>query len=237
MSNTVLTNYATVAQMVLPLITLVGIVISMWLSVKALREVQTDRKLRQKPHLAFDVGGGAYKIEFKKSGKAVLGIDPRYAQEVFKDIPQDAESVSLMTGKGGEIIQKYGKLKNYGMGPALSTEVFWIPRKVQVGAEVFEITEEKLLEPQYSRELNCIPASPSHIPASETAEFFRLPTFIQKDFEKKIKGVEGILEMRCEDIFGGSHTTYQEFFIFTDYKSDDPNIHITFGDVLKASLP
>jgi hypothetical protein len=236
MNNTELTNFAAIAQIVLPIVTLVGIVISMWLSVKALREVQIDRKLRQMPHLAFEIGGSTYKIEFSKAGTAVGGIDPKYAQKVFKDIPRDAESISLKTGKGGEIIQEYGKLKNYGTGPALSTEVVWIPQKVKVGAEVFEITKEKMLEPHYSRELNCIPASPSHILPGEVASFFRLPTFIQKDFEKKIKEIKGFLKIRCEDIFNGVHTEYQEFFLFTDYNSDNPNIHFTFGDVLKVSL-
>ena len=42
MDNTVLGEYATLAQIVTPIIALLGIVISMWLSVRALREVQKD---------------------------------------------------------------------------------------------------------------------------------------------------------------------------------------------------
>jgi hypothetical protein len=232
-NNGTLNDIALLAQIIVPIIALLGIIVSMWLSVKALREIQTDRKLRQVPHLAFDYGGSGYRIEFSKSGSAVVGINPKYARLVFKDIPKDAESISLKVGENGEIIQHYGKLKNYGMGPALSTEVFWIPRSVQIGSEVFEITKSKMVEPQYSKELNCIPASPSHIIAGESAEFFRLPTFIQKDFEKKIKTISGILEIHCEDLFNEVHTTFQEFRISTNYKSDDPHIYITFGDVVK----
>jgi len=205
----------------------------MWLSVRALREVQKDRKVRQMPHLAFDVGGGSYPIEFVKVGRAVLGIDRECAEEVFSDIPEDAESIDLKSGPGGKIIFEYGKLRNYGLGTALSTEVTWVPQKIQIGSEIFMIEKDKLLEPRYRKELNCIPSSPSHILPGEVATFVRLPTFIQKDYEKKIKEIEGILSIKCEDIFGDKHITNQEFIIFTDYLSDKPNIHITFGDLVK----
>jgi hypothetical protein len=230
MPNNSLTDYASIAQIVLPVITLIGIIVSMWLSVKALREVQIDRKYRQIPHLAFEPGGGKYPIEFIKSGSAILGIDSDYTLETFKGIPNDAESICLKTDHG-KIVIWYGKLRNYGSGPALSTRVGWIPQKVQIGSEIFRISEEKLLEPQYSRGFNSIPASPSHILPSEAANFFRLPTFIQKDFEKKITIVEGILEIECEDIFGGKHVVHQDFYIRTDYESEKPSILMTFGEL------
>jgi len=178
MNNTNLNDFVTLAQILVPVVVLIGIIISMWLSVKALREVQTDRKLRQMPHLAFELGGGEYKIEFIKSGKAISGIDYSYARGLFPHISDDAESISLKTAQataGGRrrIIQEYGKLKNYGLGPALSAAVSWIPEKVQIGSEIFSLSEEKLLEPQYCEEHNRIPSSPSHILPGEVARFFR----------------------------------------------------------------
>ena len=90
------------------------------------------------------------------------------------------------------------------------------------------------MEPPYSKELNQIPAS--HILPGQFEQFYRLPTFIQKDYEKKIRMVGGFFEIECEDIFGGSHITYQEFRIFTKYKADNPSVVITFGDLLRAPL-
>jgi hypothetical protein len=60
-----------------------------------------------------------------------------------------------------------------------------------------------------------------------------LPTFINKDFERKISEVEGILLIECEDLYGGKHITNQEFFLFTYYGSESPAIHITFSDLIK----
>lgn len=239
MNGANLNDYIALAQILVPIIALVGIAVSMWLSVKALREVQTDRKLRQMPHLMFDYGGQRLQIEFVQVGRSVLGIDHKYAEKLFHDQPKDAESITLKTepGEGSrrKVISQYGKLKNYGLGAAFSAEVTWIARKVRIGSEEFYIDSKKLLEPQYSKELNCIPSSPSHILPGEVAEFFRLPTFIHKDFEKKISEVEGILLIECEDLYGGKHITNQKFFIFMDYGTESPTIHITFGDLLRIS--
>jgi hypothetical protein len=237
MDSASLNGYIALAQILVPIIALVGIVVSMWLSVKALREVQIDRKLRQMPHLAFDYGGHRLPIEFRKAGRSVLGIDHGYAEKLFHDQPKDAESINLKTEpiEGGrrKVILQYGRLRNYGLGTAFSAEVTWIAKKVRIGSEEFDIDSKKLLEPQYSKELNCIPSSPSHILPGEVAEFFRLPTFINKDFERKISEVEGILLIECEDLYGGKHITNQEFFLFTYYGSESPAIHITFSDLIK----
>lgn len=230
-------DYVAWAQILVPIIALVGIAVSMWLSVKALREVQMDRRLGQMPHLAFDYGGHRLPIEFEKAGRKVGGIDPKYAEKLFHDQPKDAESIGLKTepieGGGRKVILLYGRLRNYGLGTAFSTEVTWVAKKVRIGSEEFEIDSKKLLERQYSKELNCIPSSPSHILAGEVAQFFRLPAFIEKDSERKISEVEGILVIECEDLFGEKHITNQEFFIFTYYGSESPAIHITFSDLIK----
>lgn len=240
MTNTTGVDYIGIAAIILPVVTLIGIIVSMWLSVKALREVQIDRRIRHMPHLAFELGGEMLAIQFEKTGTNVSGIDRGYAKKVFKDIPENSESISLKTKKlenGREqVISEYGKLRNYGTGPALSTEVTWIAKKVKVGVEDFKITEDKLKEPRYSGQLTCIPASPNSIMPGEIASFFRLPTFIQKDFEKKIKEVEGVIEIKCTDILGGNQSTIQEFRIFTDYESSEPSIVITFGHVIKVNF-
>lgn len=180
-----LAEYSMLAQILLTIITFIGIIISMWLSVKALREVQTDRKLRQKPFLGFEPGGHRLPIEFLKAGKTIPGINPEYVQKVFPDLPDDAESVRLkhIPREGGHVeILLYGHLKNYGLGPALSTEVTWIPKAIWIDSEKFVVDDKKLLEPLYGKELNSMPSIPTHILPGEEAKLSRLPTFVDKDF-------------------------------------------------------
>lgn len=231
-----LAEISMIAEIVLSTITFVGIVTSIWLSVRALREVQIDRKLRQRPYLGFDIGGYDVPIEFQKAGRTIPGIDPDYVKRMFPDMPDDAESVRIRLEKGvrgGFETTFYGHLRNYGLGPALSTIVTWIPEEIWIGDEKTILESEKSQEPQYQEVLNCMPSVPTHILPSKDARLARLPTFIEKDYRKKIARVDGVLEIECKDVFGEKHLVTQAFFLFTYYASQQPYVHVTFGDFVE----
>jgi hypothetical protein len=153
-----------VAQLLIALFAVVGVLASLYISRKALRELQADRHQRQKPHLAFVPGGGDYPVEFVKAGKSIPGIDPKSVAQVFPELPDDAESVRLI-GR-----MSVGKLRNYGLGPALGTHVTWTPKQVWFGNEKFEFDKTKLSEPVYCSQLNDMPSCPEHI-LSDVAPF------------------------------------------------------------------
>jgi hypothetical protein len=226
-----LAEYSALAQVVLTGVTFAGILVSMWLSVRALREVQVDRRFRQRPHLAFECGGNQLPVKFEKVGKAIPGVNPAFAEKAFAHLPDDVESVRLKRGDAGQPLH-YGRLKNYGLGPGLSVSVTWVPHEIWIGSEKFTIGHAKLSEPMCHKALNTMPTTPSHILPGEQAQLSRLPTFIDKDFEKKIKRVDGVLEIACRDVFENNHTSLQEFIIFADYLNETPYVHVTFGDIL-----
>jgi len=231
-----LTEYSMIAQIVLSIVSFVGIVTSIWLSVRALREVQTDRKLRQRPYLGFEIGGYDIPIEFQRAGRTIPGIDPDFVKKMFPDIPEDAESIRIRQRRdkqGSPETAFYSQLRNYGLGPALSTTVTWIPEEMWMGAEKTSLNSEKLMEPQYQEVLNCMPSVPSHISPEKEARLARLPTFIEKDFRKKTTRVDGYLKISCKDVFGEKHLVTQTFYLFTYYASDQPHIHVTFGDFVE----
>jgi hypothetical protein len=231
-----LAEFSMVAQIVLSIVSFVGIVTSIWLSIRALREVQMDRKLRQRPYLGFDIGGYEIPIEFQKAGRTIPGIDPDFVKKMFPDIPEDAESIRIRQEESRhESVETtfYGQLRNYGLGPALSTTVTWVPEEIWVGSEKTSLDNEKLLEPQYREVLNCMPSVPSHILPGKDARLARLPTFIEKDFRKKTTRVDGFLRIGCKDVFGERHLVTQAFYLFTYYLSDQPHIHVTFGDFVE----
>jgi hypothetical protein len=237
MSDLGLTEYGVLAQVLLSIVSLVGIVTSMWLSIKALREVQIDRKLRQRPYLGFEIGGYDIPVEFRKAGKTIPGIDPSFVSKVFSDMPDDAESVRLKhkENKDGSVeLLFYGQLRNYGLGPALATTVTWVPKEIWLGSERLVLDREKSLEPQYQGVLNCMPSVPSHILPAKEARLARLPTFIEKDFRKEVTRVEGVLRIECKDVFEEKHTVTQTFFLFTYYRSDPPHVHVTFSDFAES---
>jgi len=234
MSNLTLMEWSAIAQITIAVLTVVGVLASLYMSIRALKEIREDRLIRQKPHLAFEGGGYRLLVEFVKAGGCVPGIDPDFAKEVFSNLPEDAESIHLRSGKNNRPIF-YGDLRNFGLGPALETEVTWVPISVRIGSETFMIDGAKLDEPVYSKPLNTLPACPQHILPGGGAELSRLPTFIDKDFEKKISEVEGVLEIKCQDVFGNSHNTQQKFWMGTNYKAEEPSVHVTFMEVLLES--
>jgi hypothetical protein len=227
-----LTDYSALAQIVLTIITLIGILTSMYLSVRAIREVQLDRKIRQRPCLAFEPGGFILPVKFESVQHHVPGIDPEFAKKAFPNLPKGAESVRLWeedeSGKHKPLF--FGRLTNYGLGPAISANVTWIPKEITIGSEPFSVDGRKLEEPCYRAELNTMPTAPSHILPGRDAKLSRLPTFIDKDFEKKITKVKGVLEITCEDVFGGKVQNFQEFYIHTSYFDARPSLIVTFGD-------
>lgn len=231
-----LIEYSMIAQIVLSIVSFVGIVTSIWLSIRALREVQTDRKMRQRPYLGFEIGGYDIPIEFLKAGRTIPGIDPDFVKKMFPNIPEDAESIRITPKKsndGNFETTFYSQLRNYGLGPALSTTVTWVPEEIWIGSEKTSLSNERLPDPQYQEVLNCMPSVPSHISPDKDAGLARLPTFIEKDYKKEITSVNGFLKIACKDVFGEKHLVTQAFYLFTYYASDQPHIHVTFGDFVK----
>lgn len=213
----------------------VGVIASLAISVRAVREVQKDREFGARPHLMFLPRGMRVPIVFEKAGASIPGVNPSVAEEFFDHLSDDAESVRPgrvegNNGHGSRSPVLFGHLRNYGRGPALDTRVTWYPEKIWVGSEEFRIDEEKLSEPSYRPDLNSMPTVPSHIENGDEARLSRIPTFIDKDYEKKVNVVTGLLEISCQDIFGDEHNTYQEFRIFTEYNAEDPYLVVTFGE-------
>jgi len=230
-----LNDWTSIAQIVIAAFTVIGVVMSLYFSRQALREVQKDRRQRQKPHLAFERGGYQYSVKFVKGGKYIPGVNPRAAERLLAELPEDAESVRLIEKEyeDGSIDPVHiGRLKNYGQGPALTTFVTWIPHEIWIGNESFKIDEEKILEPIYSPGINTMPAIPSHMQPDEESGLPRFPVFIEKDVDKKISRVDGVLAIKAVDVFEKNHVFLQEFSIFPQYKENEPHVHITFGELV-----
>ena len=203
--------------------TIIGVIASLYMSVKALREVQIDRKLQKEPYLAFETGGQKFPIEIIRQDDRTENDEMSASMEIVR--------INLKT-EDGRIKNMYGKLRNFGLGPAIETKIIWIPQEIWLGTEKFHINEEKLLEKKYSNQYNTIPASPGHILPGQEGKFFRIPAFIQRDTEMKITKVDGMIEIQCYDVFRNKHTVRQKYHLFTGYKEETPYIHFTFSDLI-----
>ena len=228
-----LTDWSAVAQIAATLIGAAGIVTSMLMSVKALREIHRDRVLRHRPHLAFEGGGWQLPVAFVKAGRRIPGVDPAAVERFFSSMPDEAVSVRLRDSREEGARAKpifFGQLRNFGPGAAIETHVTWVVERLTIGGESFDVDGKKQNEPRYQRSLNRIPATPQHIQADAEAKLSRLPTFIDKDWERKIQEAEGVLEISCHDILGNEYLSRQRFWLSTGYQDAEPYVHVTFRE-------
>ena len=241
MQKPTLTDWTSIAQIIGTFLTLFGIMISLYYTRRALEEIQKDREINHLPFLYFEPGGYQYPIKFKNIGNRIPGIEPSSANKILSYLPNDKESVLLdmkVDEKG--VIEKVitiGNLKNYGVGPAFTIYVKWIPQKIYFGNDGFEVGSKKLEEPIYRDDLNTMPCMQGNLLPNESSGIVRLPLFIEKDYERKISRVDGVFEITCKDIFNKNHKFIQNYYLFTNYNGeegkqrDKPSVHITFLDI------
>lgn len=204
-----------IAQIATMLLTLVGLIVSFWMSRKALREVQHDRVIGQRPYLLFDFGGFREQIELKKreDGK-------EYVTFHWPELES-----------GGIHVPTVGKLRNLGTGPAVGIKLKWIVEEIYIKGEKFKIDEEKRKETHYSPEYNQNPIRVSHLFPNQESGYHLLPRFISHDLTRKIERADGYFIISYQDTFNNSHKTFQKFHAFTDYEK--MTFHTTFSDLIK----
>ena len=123
---------------------------------------------------------------------------------------------------------QWGRLYNYGLGPAINTKISFISYRVCIGKDVFVIDESKQKDFPYRLRYNVVPAHPSHIAVGEQGTFVRLPTPIVVDYNRLIDRLDCIVKIECEDLYTNKHVRFQGLRIFTDHLSDTSNPRILF---------
>lgn len=218
------TEWAALGQNASALFAAIGVIASFYMTRRTLREVYRDRETRQRPFIVFSSGGHRINVGFIKAGKAIPGVNPAYVAKIMPHLPDDAESV--------RIENMYGKLINFGCGPAIDIKVTWIPEWIRIGIERFDLDSRKLDEPIYSRVLNTIPSWESNLAPQGKTQVTRLPTFLEKDFEKKLTEGGGTIEINYQDVSQRNWCTRQSFYFCTGYKENPPWVHIIFNDIV-----
>jgi len=210
-----------IAKIVIALFAVIGFISSTYFSYKTLKELQKDRRLNKKPYLLFDKGGHQMPIEFVKR----------------KNGEEEVEYVRLkwIEIKGREMVPYFGKIVNYGVGPAIDTFVTWDVKEIWLGKEKFLIDEKKKEEDQYNPVYNTNPIIKNHIIPNEEARLNQAPRFISYDFNKRITKAEGNLILKYKSIFGEQFQTIQGFYVFTDYENPEKGFHTTFRDIVEVS--
>lgn len=230
-----LTTWYYFFNIVAPIITSLGILVSFFISVKTLKEIKRDRVFSQKPFLMFKVGGYEEKVVYERIGKKSPGFNPTYIESEFKDMPNDAISILRDCLSKEKTISTLGDLMNCGNGTAFEVEIVWVPKMIWLNGEKFVIDKEKSNEPKYNRANNTRRVWNYVLPPKEETGIVNWPMFIEKDYNLQITRVEGYFEIHYQDLLKNKYNTLQRFHIFTYYQKEIPSIHVTFCNVFHNS--
>lgn len=129
MPELTIAEWGVIVQLILAVFTLVGIITSIVISIKAIKEVHKDRQLRHIPNLAFEPGGFKMPLEFPaetlRNGDAALGK----SKGPYANFPLGKVNVRMQWLESSKHGPCYGVLRNYGLGPALGAKVTWIAQE------------------------------------------------------------------------------------------------------------
>ena len=171
-----LEDYASIAKIVIALFSVLGFGVSIYFSRKTLVELKRDRRLVNKPHLAFERGGYISHLQFDQ----------------IKDEP--GKRVMPYSGEIEGYVRDYriGELKNYGTGTAFEIEVKWKIERIQIDGEFIQTdslpeNERKL----YILERNRFVTNHGNLMKGEESWLLHFPNCITFDFARKIERADG----------------------------------------------
>lgn len=206
-----------------PFITMIGIIISFWISLKSLKETRQEKVLAQRPYLLFWRGGVCENVFFVKYGEESTGFNQETIQLILNSMPEDSISVQR-----NYLERDFGTIQNYGNGTAFNISLTWIPKVVWLNDEKIIIDKDKMKELKYSKELNTRCIGEFNLLPRETTGIIHWPLFIELDYNLCITRVDGYFQINYDDSFGNNYNTYQGYHLFTYYKDDPPSVHVTF---------
>jgi len=212
------------------LVTAAGILISLYVGVSTLREVRRGRQLSIQPFCLFATGAQKIAVELSDAN-GIPGIDLAMASQLTKNKPAGENRV--------DVKNHWGRLRNYGLGPALNTRISVMSYRVFIDDQVFTIDDTKRKDFPYNERLNSIPASPSHLAVGQEAEFRRLPTPIVVDYKRRISRLDCVVKIIYEDVYANAYSKFQGLRVFCDQISDssDPAIILTFLEEIDPANP
>jgi hypothetical protein len=212
-------TWVAIAQVLSTLLAGIGIIVSMWIGIRTLREVRDDRLHRVRPKLLFNYGGQEVPCELREA-LGIPGIDFEYARTLLSDKPPGARHcLPKHLWKG---------LTNYGNGSALNAAITFVTKTVEKAGEEFAIDEKKLTEFPYTPELNH-----AHIAPGQSSEFFRLPTPVTLDFSEQLTSMTAEVLIQYEDTYGNEYETVQELRVTVKRERDSARVWLTFGDEIE----
>lgn len=206
-----LENYGTLVQICIGIIAFAALGVSLW----NLKEIRLDRKVRQKPYLAFELGDNEVHVTIPCFTKC----------EDYGKLINSGLGAALST----HVIWIPKKIVCKNETCVMLDESLCILDSSKLKKDIF-----------VNRSINTTRTYPAHILLNEVATLRELPQFIVSPWGPDFKlestvRIDGILEIRTRDVFDNEYVFYQEFSAFKPNFDVSKDVVIRFRYVIKDS--
>ena len=207
-------------QMASTVITGIGVIVSTALGISSLNNNRRERQKKIEPNLVFHTGGHEINCQLEK--RMILpGISREDSIEFLESKTYDYPFICAL--------QTFGRLVNYGEGPALDTYVWFQTKGIKYSDKFELILRNDADQPPYNRDWNLTPAVSALLKKDESTSIARLPTpvFIANPATNSIDGVYWI---DCKDVNGKVYRWSQEAVFHIIIRTEDEvQVVVTFG--------
>ena len=209
---------AHIAQVLSTLVVGLGVIVSLRVGLRTVRNAEAARIQSVRPELYFEYGGHSVACEEGKGG-GIPGIDWNHAQEFLKARPKAATQLSVK--------QPWTALRNHGSGSALNTKITFLCRTIKRNGQTITLSDSDLKRFPFHPALNSMPSIPSHVPAQKTAKLSRLPTPLVWDYSQNIEHIGIVCLIEYQDIFKNRYRRAQQLDVWVHQPRD--HVVFTFG--------
>jgi hypothetical protein len=208
-------------QMGATIITGIGVMFSIFLGSKTLRNSARDRLEKIRPNLMFNVGGQQIDADLSLL-TSFPGKDPEDPDlKNFKNsLPKDTRCYDSS--------EEFGQLFNYGAGAAYNVNIWFEADRIKTGDDVQRVTRTMQASPPYGKEWNSIPSTPSNLPSGEFGGFRILPACVYLMVPDPHE-VSGTMFVECRDGDNRYHSWSQAVtFAFTRDAGNKATVIVSF---------
>lgn len=211
------------AQILLLMVTAIGVIISIILGINTIREQKEERRLSVRPRVVHKTGGIIIDLKIKNTKKK----KPKKIENVNNYFQEHMVNTLHFV---------FGKICNYGLGCAYDIECIWKADKIIIDRKEIDITEDMLNRGPFNINFDCsnkTTVENIHLLPNECTELCNLPIFIGEDTYQKVEIAIGTLIIKFNDIYDENYITEQGFIITPFYKGSSsikqPHIILSVG--------
>ncbi len=200
-----------IAQIVTGITSIIAIIISVYLLKNTVSNLKSDLLLNNRPLVMLCHKTETYLMELDY--EAFGGTFSNYLPDHHMGVRHTE-------------IYSFGKIKNYGRGPAVNIKINWIVEsaRTKAGRELINYDDSMRCSQRYE-------LGEYHLSSNEESYLTIVPHFLLTHDDKELRSFEGVVLITYLDTIGHTYQAVQGFYAFLNEDDDKVKCNILFQEV------